>query len=147
VLAGVDRSLPVVLLGGKEDAAVAESLVQAIQDRPLYNACGRFSLNQSASLVQQSRLVISNDTGLMHIAAAFKKPLVSIWGNTVSQMGMSPYYGKQDVQQYLAEVPMEQLSCRPCSKLGFSTCPKGHFRCMTDINSSAIAKEIELICK
>jgi ADP-heptose:LPS heptosyltransferase len=143
VLAGLDNSLPIVLLGGKEDAAVAQNILTLVGNRPIYNACGKFSLAQSASLVQHSRMVISNDTGLMHIAAAFKKPLISIWGNTIPEFGMSPYFGSASaIPQYVAQVPMAQLSCRPCSKLGFGACPKGHFKCMNNIDVPALTSEI-----
>ncbi|MET4106630.1 glycosyltransferase family 9 protein [Hymenobacter sp. UYP22] len=93
----------------------------------IYNACGKFNLNQSASLVQQARLVVSHDTGLMHIAAAFRKEIVSVWGNTVPEFGMYPYRTEFRVLE------VKGLDCRPCSKIGYEQCPKGHFRCMRDI--------------
>ncbi len=120
---------PVVLLGGKEDAAAGDSIVAQIKSStPVFNAAGKFSLNQSASLVQQAKLVVTNDTGLMHIAAAFKRPIISIWGNTIPQFGMYPYMGNKPVANVIMQVP--DLSCRPCSKLGYEACPKGHFKCM-----------------
>ena len=64
----------------------------------------------------------------MHIAAAFKKPVISVWGNTVPAFGMTPYYGHAQVQNTKYEV--QKLGCRPCSKIGYDKCPKGHFRCM-----------------
>lgn len=121
--------LPVMLLGGNEDFEEGEKIVkQSNGAKEILNACGKFSLNQSASLVQQAKLVVTNDTGLMHIAAAFKKPTVSIWGNTIPEFGMSLYYGTKEIANERFEV--NGLSCRPCSKLGYSTCPKGHFNCM-----------------
>ncbi|NVO85280.1 glycosyltransferase family 9 protein [Hymenobacter terrestris] len=93
----------------------------------IYNACGKFNLNQSASLVRQAQLVVSHDTGLMHIAAAFQKEIFSVWGNTVPEFGMYPYRTEFRVLE------VEGLSCRPCSKIGFAECPKGHFKCMHDI--------------
>jgi len=119
-------SLPIVLLGGQADHARGE---QVANHDPIkvYNACGKFSLHESADLVRKSILVITPDTGLMHIAAAFKKPIISIWGNTIPAFGMAPYYGKHLVAQQVAQV---QLGCRPCSKIGYDTCPKKHFNCM-----------------
>jgi len=93
----------------------------------IYNACGRFNLNQSASLVRQAQFVVSHDTGLMHIAAAFKKEIFSVWGNTVPAFGMYPY------RTEFRTLEVEGLSCRPCSKIGFAQCPQGHFKCMRDI--------------
>ncbi|OON69009.1 glycosyltransferase family 9 protein [Hymenobacter sp. CRA2] len=93
----------------------------------IYNACGRFSLHQSASLVQQAQLVVSHDTGLMHIAAAFRKEIFSVWGNTIPEFGMYPY------RTEFRALQVEGLACRPCSKIGYDKCPQGHFRCMRDI--------------
>jgi len=93
----------------------------------IYNACGKFNLNQSASLVRQASLVVSHDTGLMHIAAAFQKEIISVWGNTVPEFGMYPYRTEFRVLEVAG------LPCRPCSKIGYEKCPKGHFRCMRDI--------------
>lgn len=123
--------LPVVLLGGPEDAADGEKI--AAQNKNVFNACGKFSLNQSASILQQSSYVITSDTGLMHIAAAFGKRIFSLWGNTIPQFGMYPY--KPGEGSRILEV---DLKCRPCSKLGYHQCPKGHFKCMMEIDTSGI---------
>ncbi len=124
--------LPVVLLGGKEDTERAAVIEQACGSK-VYNACGKYNLGQSASLVRQSVRVIAHDTGLMHIAAAFHKRIHSVWGNTVPALGMTPYQpGEGSVI-----VQTEGLSCRPCSKIGYSKCPKGHFNCMNKIDPSA----------
>ncbi len=128
-------SLPIVLLGGPEDAAEGERLAQTDPVK-IYNSCGKLSLNQSASLLQQSKLVITHDTGLLHIAAAFRKKIISIWGNTIPEFGMSPYFGSGKVNHLALEV--KNLSCRPCSKIGYDQCPKGHFKCMMQIEESAI---------
>ena len=116
---------PVVLLGGPEDAEKGAAISDAIGPQ-VFNACGKFKLDESASLVQQALWVISHDTGLMHVAAAFKKRIVSVWGNTVPELGMYPYLS--DASSKMVEV--KNLSCRPCSKIGFSKCPKKHFKCM-----------------
>lgn len=124
----VQSSLPLVLLGGKEDSEIAEAVHQAFPDKTL-NLCGKLNINQSASIVKQSRTVITSDTGLMHIAAAFKKDIISLWGNTIPEFGMGPYMAGKN--SHLLEV--KNLPCRPCSKLGYKKCPKGHFKCMNDI--------------
>jgi ADP-heptose:LPS heptosyltransferase len=118
---------PIILLGGPEDAATGATL-SAIDPIKIYNSCGRFSLNESADLVRRAKLIVSHDTGLMHIAAAFKKPVISVWGNTVPEFGMSPYFGATPVAGEFMEV--HGLSCRPCSKIGYKKCPRGHFKCM-----------------
>jgi ADP-heptose:LPS heptosyltransferase len=123
---------PIILLGGKEDSAVGEKLVGALPEKPIFNACGKYNLNQSASLVQQASVVVSHDTGLMHIAAAFKKEIYSIWGNTVPELGMYPFR----TQFHL--IQNNEAACRPCSKIGFPECPKGHFDCMNKLDLSVL---------
>ena len=121
---------PVILLGGKEDAATGEEIAAHFQNRTtiIYNACGKYNLNGSASLVKQAKQVVSHDTGLMHIAAAFQKDIISVWGNTIPEFGMYPFRTKYKVLE------VKGLSCRPCSKIGYKKCPKGHFKCMRDIS-------------
>jgi heptosyltransferase-2 len=118
---------PIVLLGGKEDREVGDLVVKLLGKDVIYNACGLFNLNQSASLLQLAQLVFSHDTGLMHIAAALKKKVFAIWGNTTPDLGMYPY------QTPYINLEREGLSCRPCSKIGFGKCPKGHFKCMQEL--------------
>jgi len=129
---------PIMLLGGPEDAPVAEAIIAAVAQAkdhspihpsthpPIENGCGRYSLHQSASLLRQAAFVVSHDTGLMHIAAAFGKEIFSVWGNTVPEFGMYPY--RTDFQV----LEVKGLSCRPCSKIGFAKCPQGHFKCMRE---------------
>lgn len=119
---------PVILLGGKEDFKEAE-IISSVDPVKIYNACGKFNLNESADLVRQSKLVISHDTGLMHIAAALQKPIISIWGNTTPVFGMYPYYGSRSNLQYDV-IEVKNLRCRPCSKIGYHACPLEHFNCM-----------------
>jgi ADP-heptose:LPS heptosyltransferase len=124
---------PIVLLGDKNDATVAQKVVSAIGDN-IYNACGKYNLNQSASIVEQAKLVIAHDTGLMHIAAAFKKKIISVWGNTIPEFGMYPYLSGEGSEI----VELKGLKCRPCTKIGFKKCPKKHFKCMNDIDEERI---------
>ena len=126
-------SLPVILIGGKEDAPIGEQVYQLHKNKVI-NLCGKLNLNQSASIIQQSQTVITSDTGLMHIAAAYKKDIISLWGNTIPEFGMGPYLAGKD--SHILEV--KNLSCRPCSKLGYKKCPKGHFKCMNDIDIKAV---------
>ncbi len=125
---------PIILLGGPEDRADGD-MIASVDTIKIYNSCGKFNLNESADLVRRSKLIISHDTGLMHIAAAFKKNVISIWGNTVPAFGMGPFFGKLQVTDIQFQV--DGLSCRPCSKIGYKKCPKGHFKCMErqDINA------------
>lgn len=126
--------LPIILLGGKEDLFEADKIESSCKNHNIFNACGRYSLNQSAGIIKQARKVITHDTGLMHIAAAYKKDILSIWGNTVPAFGMYPYLAGQNSKI----VEVKNLSCRPCSKIGFDKCPKGHFKCMNLIDETEI---------
>lgn len=133
----------VVLIGGKTDIERGKQIV-AMSQGNVINACGQLSLRQSAMALWRSDVVIANDTGMMHIAAALRKPIVSVWGGTVPQFGMYPYMPKGF--EYLSQIiENKQLKCRPCHKLGRGKCPKGHFKCMNDIDVSlvvAAAREI-----
>jgi heptosyltransferase-2 len=123
---------PVILLGGKDDYERGEEIVKLLPKKKIFNACGKFNLNQSASVIKQCRVLVTNDTGLMHIGAAFRKYLVSIWGNTVPDFGMYPYMPGDEDKFYISQV--DNLRCRPCSKLGYKKCPKNHFKCMMEQN-------------
>ncbi|MEF8844155.1 MAG: glycosyltransferase family 9 protein [Bacteroidales bacterium] len=137
IISVIDQTgLPVILLGGPEDRENGEAIARQCGDLVL-NACGSYNINQSASVIRQSRVVITHDTGLMHIASAFHKRIISVWGNTVPEFGMYPYMPHPD--SILFEI--RGLPCRPCSKLGFRKCPKKHFRCIMDIDSAAIASK------
>jgi len=131
---------PIILLGGKEDNENAKQIA-SVDPIKIYNACGKFNLNESADLVKKSKLIITHDTGLMHIAAAFKKKIISVWGNTVPEFGMYPYYGNMHIQSSQFEI--NGLRCRPCSKIGYAKCPRGHFKCMIQIKTDAIAASVK----
>jgi len=125
-------NLPVVLLGGNDVKANGDEIVEAIGPY-VYNACGITTLDESVFLVQKAEKVIGFDTGLTHIAEAFNKPIVSIWGSTMPELlGVQPYMVKQSL------VAGIDLPCRPCSKFGQAACPLGHFKCMKDIDEDSI---------
>ncbi len=131
---------PIVLLGGPEDREIGDEIA-SVDKVKIYNSCGKFSLNESADLVRRARIIVTHDTGLMHIAAAFKKPIISIWGNTVPSFGMTPYFGTAMVANDRFEV--KRLWCRPCSKIGYAKCPFGHFNCMNKQNIQEMAGKVE----
>jgi ADP-heptose:LPS heptosyltransferase len=130
-----ELDLPVILLGGQRETRIGKEIDKQTGDHVL-NACGHYNINQSASLIRQSRVVITHDTGLMHIAAAFHKKILSVWGHTIPEFGMYPYL--PDKASKIFEVV--GLRCRPCTKIGKKKCPKGHFRCMNDIDHTEIVR-------
>ncbi|RYY32340.1 MAG: glycosyltransferase family 9 protein [Sphingobacteriaceae bacterium] len=126
-------SMPVLLLGGNDVAANGD-VIAASNPGKIYNACGKTSLDESVFLVSNAKSIIGFDTGLTHIAEAFDRPIVSIWGGTVPELlGVQPYHVKNSL------VAGIDLECRPCSKFGLAACPLGHFRCMNDQPEKAIA--------
>ncbi len=128
--------MPVILLGSNEDRSLGNEITKACPEANIHNACGQFNINQSASLVRQAFMIITPDTGLMHIAAAFKKKIISVWGNTVPEFGMYPYLPDPDSSIF----EVHGLSCRPCSRIGYEKCPKKHFRCMNEQDIEGIAR-------
>jgi ADP-heptose:LPS heptosyltransferase len=104
---------PVVLIGGKEDMETSAEIMKSGRAH-LTDLCGKLTLHESADCIRQAVLVISGDTGMMHIASAFGKKIISLWGCTVPEFGMYPYRPAPEsviVQPWL-------LKKRPCSKLG-----------------------------
>jgi ADP-heptose:LPS heptosyltransferase len=135
---------PIILIGSKDDiplgaevsiffqrnessAALEEGLSKLNKKALVFNGCGKFSLNQCASLIQQARYIISFDNEFIPIASAFSKTIISIWGNTVLDFGRYPYLTRFSVLEN------NRISCRPCSARGYQECPLKHFRCMNDI--------------
>lgn len=126
---------PILLLGSKEDVVNGDEIAKKCGEL-VFSVCGKFNLNQSASLVGQATSLITHDTGLMHIAAALNVKTVSVWGNTVPDFGMYPYF-PENLERFKI-VENTNLSCRPCSKIGHDKCPKKHFKCMEEIDINSI---------
>lgn len=116
-----------VLLGAKEDETLTAQ-VRAMMKTPALNLAGKLSIRGTSAVMERCFLFIGNDTGLMHIASALNLPGVAIFGPTTSHLGFFPYRSRLNV------VEKQGLNCRPCTKQGNKHCPKGHFRCMTDIS-------------
>ena len=131
---------PVILVGGKEEKEDGD-YIAAQADGNIYNACGAFTLHESADAIQRSALVVSGDTGMMHIASAFGKKIISLWGCTVPGFGMYPY------RPHPASILLEPKgrTKRPCSKLG-NRCKYGtNNRCIEHIDNNEILKSIEML--
>ena len=126
---------PVLLVGGPEDFERGEQIIASTYNT--INTCGEYSILQSASLVQQAKMIVTHDTGMMHIAAAFQQKIYSVWGNTVPEFGMYPYLESEQSKR----IEVKGLNCRPCSKIGYDKCPKGHFKCMQEIDENLFLSE------
>ena len=133
---------PIILIGGKDEISNSLKVENFFKSRKInkgyikrtldkktiiYNLCGKLSINQSASIIQASKAVYTNDTGFMHVAAAFKKRVIAIFGSTHPNLGFYPYKTNFFIYQN------NKLSCRPCTKIGLSRCPLKHFKCMNEI--------------
>ena len=132
----------IALVGGPAEQQLGEEL-SALDRERVVHFCGKTSLQQSAFLIQQSKQVLTADTGMMHIAAAFHKKIIVLWGNTLPKLGMYPYYGQQP--NLATHFEVQALSCRPCSKIGFQSCPKGHFKCMMEQDVEGIVQALSVL--
>ena len=132
--------LPVVLLGSGKEAALCASIAQmANSARPgsCVDLAGRTSLDEALATIACAKAVVSNDSGLMHVAAAFGVPQVAVFGSS-SPLHTPPLSGKATVL-WLKDDPSYQppLTCAPCFK---RTCPLGHTRCLTDISPAQVLR-------
>jgi len=128
--------VPVYLLGGSQEVEEAETIIEACGQPNIKSFCGKLSLDQTALLIKNSRVLLSNDTGLMHIGAAFKKSIVSFWGCTKPSLGFAPYAAASDSVEILSKI-----SKRPCSKHGKS-CKHKSLGCIKFIDSKDIEKAV-----
>jgi heptosyltransferase-2 len=133
---------PKVLIGGRDEMEKSQQILAKAKDEEVTDLCGKLNLYQSALILRDARNIITADTGMMHLAAALKKEVISIWGNTIPEFGMYAYY-PQGMQHYNHMIENNNLKCRPCSKLGYSSCPKKHFKCMNDLHTEDILKFIK----
>lgn len=130
------NDLHCILIGGEDTVESGNLLNHEFPERAL-DMTGKLNLHDSATAIKNARFVITGDTGMMHIAAAFNKKIYILWGNTVPEFGMYPYYGEK-LPDRAINLEVEDLKCRPCSKLGYQKCPKTHFKCMMDQDISVI---------
>ena len=121
----------VILIGGKDVQDISQQL-NALYPEKVIDYCGKIGLGVSAGITKHAHKVITGDTGMMHIAAALKKEIEVFWGSTMPDFGMYPFYGSKHPDRS-KNFEVHNLSCRPCSKLGHHSCPKGHYKCMMDI--------------
>jgi heptosyltransferase-2 len=113
----------IILLGSKSDHALAQEITsQARQADNIHNWCGNTSLDEAIALIGMSKAVVSNDSGLMHVAAALRIPQVAIFGS--SDPAHTPPLSDK------AKIIWLNMSCSPCHK---RVCPLGHLRCLKDI--------------
>lgn len=133
----ISRGYAAVFIGGEADKpACAEALKST--GGPAADLSGVFSLAGTASLISRSSLLVTNDTGLMHMAAALAVPCVAVFGPMTRHFGFFPFRAPSAVVE-------KPLACRPCSYHGTDRCPKGHFRCMLDIEAGEVLYAAEQV--
>jgi len=127
---------PVFLIGSDDDAErcrmIAERIAQESPGTRVMDFSGHCSLLEAAALMDACRIILTNDSGLMHIASARRRPVVAVFGSTVRQFGFFPSGPLQRVVEH------PNLSCRPCSHIGRPDCPRKHFRCMLDLSTQRV---------
>ncbi len=129
--------LPIILLGGKEQKEHGDKIIQISNKARILNFCGEVSINQSAYLIKNSQYLFTNDTGLMHIAAAFQKKIISFWGCTKPDLGFYPY-----IEESKSLMIVSKNSKRQCSKHGGS-CKFSDDGCVKMIDAEKILKRIK----
>lgn len=132
-----ERNFVVAIFGGKDD-------YEACKELEIYPSVKNFQndndLIETAALMKKCSVIITNDSGLMHLASLLQIPTVAIFGSTVREFGFFPIFEKSII------IENENLKCRPCSHIGKNECPKKHFKCMNEIEPNLIfSKTIELI--
>jgi len=115
-----------VMLGSKKETAIAERLRHCLPDR-VENRCGEYSFEELAFVISSCDLVISPDSGPMHLAAALQVPQIAIFGSTHPRLGFAPLNPQ-------AKILCADLDCQPCTLHGQLSCPLGHFNCMKQIS-------------
>ena len=117
------------MLGGPDEAEEFDSLVIS---KRVINLVGKLKLLESAYVIKKAKALLSNDSGLMHMATAVQTPVTAIFGSTVEELGFAPYRSKNIIIQN------QSLWCRPCSHVGKNKCPLSHFKCMKDISPEQV---------
>jgi lipopolysaccharide heptosyltransferase II len=138
-----DSHARILLFGGSEDKEKCRWIAKAINDIHgqgcAVDLSGELSLLESAVAMESCRFIVTNDSGLMHVSCAMKKKVVAIFGSTVREFGFFPV-GTESVI-----VEKTGLYCRPCSHIGRTTCPEGHFRCMNEIRVEEVMSAVRTI--
>jgi len=124
-----------VVVGGPDDRGLAQQLV-AEGTGAAVSAAGECSLQETGALLERARVVVSGDTGVMHMATGVGTPVVALFGPTVGQFGFFPYRARSIVLE-------RALECRPCSATGTAACPLGHHRCLADITPAEVAAAVQ----
>ena len=126
----------IILFGNKQDRELIDFL-NIKGYRNVLVAAGELSLLETAALLDKCHIVITNDSGLMHLSSALRKKLIAIFGSTTRELGFFP------VTKDAIILENSDLRCRPCSHVGRNNCPKKHFKCMVEIHPQQVIEAVE----
>lgn len=125
------------LIGNNNDKETCQYIISNLRNEiNIVDYSGKTSILDATQIIDKSDLVITNDTGLMHISAARQVPVVAIYGSTLPGLGFIPYR----VKNTICDV---ELKCRPCSHIGKKRCPLKHFNCMKLLSPEIVFDKIE----
>ncbi len=127
----IERQARILLFGGPDDREITAKISAGVGSGVI-DLAGQLSLMESAAALTHCRLLVTNDTGLMHLASALEVPLLAIFGPTTAELGFFPSGARSQVLE------VQGLSCRPCTHMGQDRCPKTHFRCMREITPEMV---------
>tara|TARA_B100000963_G_scaffold84733_4_gene72360 strand:+ start:4910 stop:5866 length:957 start_codon:yes stop_codon:yes gene_type:complete len=133
--------IPVVLLGGNNDLDIAKEIINNGECKSVYNFCGKLSVQESSYLIKESKMLLTNDTGMMHIASALKMPIISFWGCTKPSLGFTPYMTDPSSIKIISK-----RSAKPCSKHG-KHCKYGKNGCIKEIDPQLIYDSVLSLLK
>lgn len=121
------------IFGSKEEQKYAIEIEDFVN---IYDHTGKYTIYETAEIIDEMDLFITNDSGLQHVAAARQIPTISIFGSSSKKFGFTPYGTKSLI------IENNDINCRPCSHIGRAKCPKGHFRCMIDLSPELVLGDI-----
>ncbi len=133
----IKENYNIALFGGKEDKVICEEISAKIPGA--INLSNDDDILQTVANMKKCDAIVCNDSGLMHAACAEKIPVLIFFGSTVKEFGFLPYQNKNVILEN------NSLSCRPCTHIGKSYCPKGHFKCMLDIDPKTAFNKLNLL--
>lgn len=135
VISLLNDKYEIALIGGKNEMDLANELEKK---HSIINYVGKLRLDEVAEMMDNYHALITNDTGLMHIASARKLPLVLIYGSSIKEFGFLPYRNKYELLE-------TNISCRPCSHIGKKSCPKKHLNCLNLIDEKMVIQALNKI--
>lgn len=124
----------VVFLGGTSDRELGNTIIMGMKNKA-HNYTGELPLLLSAAMLQKASAVLTNDSGMMHLAQSQGTPVVAIFGPTTRELGFFPLPQSSIVIE-------KEVTCRPCTTKGLNYCPKKHFNCMNQIETGEVLEAL-----